>query len=84
MSEKEDVLVQDKGTVITLPKCGIDIILMSVKVDNTDSALLNVEYDYTSDIDKEIIDKELSDIIIGALENSIKENEKNEGNEGND
>jgi len=72
----EDVLKQDEGTVITLPKCGIDIILMSVRVDDTDDALLNVEYDYSSDIDKDIIDKELSEIIINALENSVRDTEK--------
>ena len=62
------------GTIITLPKCGVDIVINEIKVDDNDEALLNVDYDFDeTKAKKEDVDAEISEIILSALEEAVKD-----------
>ncbi len=63
------------NTLIHLPKCGIDVTINEIKVDDKDDALLNIEYDFNekTEVKKEDIDDEISEIILSALEDAVKD-----------
>jgi hypothetical protein len=65
----------DNSVDLILHNLGITVTLKDVQVDDEDSTVLNVEYDFDPNcgVKKEDIDKELERVIIEALERSVKD-----------
>jgi len=67
-----------KEVPLILTDIGVTIILKDLEVDQNDPCVLNIEYDYDENcgVDKDVIDAELSRVIIEALEQSVENMEK--------
>ncbi len=59
-----------KNTKITLHRCGIEVDIINIQVNDKDENMLDIVYDYDiekSNIEKGIIEKEVEEVILSAL-----------------